>query len=491
MTATSPSATIDSQKNMETQVLQILSDTYPNLDCGPGTPVYEMVVRPISLLWSRQAEGIDELLGSLDLSNYMSMSEEDLERILSRYFTNRRTGNYVSGVVRVVYGNKIDAYISAGEVCEASNDRAYEVLTDHFISKDELPGDDINGYYVDVAVRSVGTGNQYNAAANDAVTLTGTSAPSVRRAYFLADTTDGGVSESNYVFYNRAQDELALRGLYSYRSTRAMLREKFPSIQEITPVGLRDSEMIRDLVTIRGYGTVHIGGKCDIYVRNNTFNVSTGYTAPLGFPMTFNGQSLTNNPEKLMQVWNAANLKPTDIALRGSLQETVPLLTPASPMTSLTSDLTSVDNYVSNSDNELFHTDNLVKQKWPFVVTATITVSDTDSDEAIAAVKSSIAYYINTLRSQEYPQVAEIAHIIRSSGVMVVHLPMELYCWYLTEDLRMERIGLNGYRQPVDSLLRPTETDSLKFVIDDRSQISLRTCCWYTNEDLIQVKVEG
>lgn len=169
---------------METQVLQILSDTYPNLDCGPGTPVYEMVVRPISLLWSRQAEGIDELLGSLDLSNYMSMSEEDLERILSRYFANRRTGNYVSGVVRVVYGNKIDAYISAGEVCEASNNRAYEVLTDHFISKDELPGDDINGYYVDVAVRSVGTGNQYNAAANDAVTLTGTSAPSVRRAYF-------------------------------------------------------------------------------------------------------------------------------------------------------------------------------------------------------------------------------------------------------------------------------------------------------------------
>lgn len=245
------------------------------------------------------------------------------------------------------------------------------------------------------------------------------------------------------------------------------------------------------MVTIRGYGTLHIGGKCDIYVRNNTFNVSTGYKAPLGFPMTFNGHSLTNDPEKLMQAWNDANLKPADVALRGSLQETVPLLTPASPMSSLTSDLTDVDNFVSNSDNELFHTENVVKQMWPFVVTASITVSDTDSDEAIAAVKTSIADYINTLRNQEYPQVAEIAHIIRKSGVMVVHLPMELYCWYLTEDLRMERIGLSNYRQPVDSLLRPIESDSLKFSIDDRSQISLRTCCWYTNEDLIQVKVES
>lgn len=243
MTLTSPSATIDSKENMETQVLQILADTYPNLDCGPGTPVYEMVVRPIALLWSRQAEGIDELLGSLDLSNYLSMSDEDLERVLSRYFVHRRTGNYVTGVVRVIYGTKIDVYISAGEVCEASNDRTYEVLTDHFVSKNDLPGDDINGYYVDIAVRSLGTGNQYNATTNDAVTLTGSSASSVRRAYFLADSSDGGVAESNYVLYNRAQDELALRGLYSYRSVRAMLREKFPSIQEVTPVGLRDSEI--------------------------------------------------------------------------------------------------------------------------------------------------------------------------------------------------------------------------------------------------------
>lgn len=489
MSLTSPSATIDSQENMESQVLQILSDTYPNLDCGPGTPVYEMVVRPIALLWSRQAEGVDELLDSLDLSNYLTMSEEDLERILSRYFAHRRTGSYVTGVVRVVYGTKIDVYISAGEVCEASNNRSYEVITDHFVSKDELSGDDINGYYIDIAVRSLGTGNTYNAVTNDAVTMTGTTAPSVRRAYFIANTSDGGESESNYVFYNRAQDELALRGLYSYRSVRAMLREKFSSIQEVTPVGIRDSEMIRDLVTIRGYGTVHIGGKCDIYVRNTTFNVTTGYKAPLGFPMTFNGYSITSNPDKLMQAWNAANLKPADTALRGSLQETIPLLTPASPMTSLTSDITDVDTYVSNSDNELFHTDNIVKQMWPFVVTAKITVTDIDSDEAIAAVKTSIASYINNLRSQEYPQVAEIAHIIRNSGVMTVHLPMELYCWYLTEDLRIERIGLDSYRQPTDSLLRPLEKDSLKFAIEDRSQISLRTCCWYTNEDLIQVKV--
>ena len=33
----------------------------------------------------------------------------------------------------------------------------------------------------------------------------------------------------------------------------------------------------------------------------------------------------------------------------------------------------------------------------------------------------------------------------------MVHLPLDIKCYYLTEDLRIERIGLNLYRQPNDS----------------------------------------
>lgn len=491
MPSTTPDFSTDVSENMETKILQVLADTYPNLDCGPGTPVYEMVVRPIALLWSRQAAGATELLDSVSFENYRTMDEAHLDRLMNRYFLTRRSGSYVTGVVRVVFGSKVDVYIRAGEIWEASNNRTYEVLSDHFVTKEELPGDDINGYYVDVAVRSTATGQTYNAVTNDAVTVTGSSASSVRRAYFLSDTSDGGIVESNYVFYNRGKDELAQRGLYSYKSVKAILRDNFRTIQEVVPIGIRDNEMIRDLVNIRGTGTVHIGGKCDIYVRTNAFKITSGYQAPLGFPMSFNGYSLASEPEQLMQAWNAANLTPTDTALRGSVRESVPLLTPASPMTSLTSDITAIDDFVLNSTNELLHTDNLVKQMWPLVFTASITVSDTESAEAIATVKSTIAQYVNELRGEDAPQVAEIAHLIRDAGVMQVHLPIDVKCYYLTEDLRMERIGLDLYRQPVDSILRPTESDSLTFIIEDRSQISLRTCCWYTNEDLINVTVRS
>ena len=48
MPSTTPDFSTDVSENMETKILQVLADTYPNLDCGPGTPVYEMVVRPIA-----------------------------------------------------------------------------------------------------------------------------------------------------------------------------------------------------------------------------------------------------------------------------------------------------------------------------------------------------------------------------------------------------------------------------------------------------------
>ena len=491
MANTTPSTTIDTSENMETKILAMLSETYPQLDCGPGTPIYEMLVRPAAYVWSRQAQGINELMNSVSFEDYINMKEEDMDRLMTRYFMERRTGQYVTGVIRVVFASKVDVFISAGEIWEASNDRTYEVLTDHFVTKNELPGDDINGYYIDVGVRSVQTGAAYNAAANDAVTVTGASKASVRRAYFLSATTDGGIPESNYVFFNRAKDELSLRHLYCFKSIKAILREMFSSIQEVQAVGLKDNEMIRDLVNIRGYGTLHIGGKCDIYVHPNAFTVEQGYAAPLGFLMTFNGKSIVDNPDDLMSAWNDANIVPSDAALRGSMKEDIPQLTPASPMSSLTSDITEIDDFVNNSDNESLHTDNLVKQMWPLVLTAKIKVSDTASTDAITTVKSTIAKYVNSLRGEDAPQVAEIVHLIRDAGVLMVHLPLDIQCYYLTEDLRMEKIGLDLYRHPQDSLLRPTEIDSLKFVIEDRSQISLRTCCWYTNEDLIKVEVSS
>lgn len=491
MASTTPSVNIDTSENMETKILAILSETYPNLDCGPGTPIYEMLVRPAAYLWSRQAIGANALLNSVSFEDYVNMDPEDMDRLMTKFFLERRTGQYVTGVVRVVLGSKVDVFISAGEIWESSNDRTYEVLSDHFVTKDELPGNEIDGYYIDVGVRSVAPGSMYNAAANDAVTVTGSARSSVRRAYFLDATTDGGIPETNYVFYNRAKDELSQRHLFSFKGVKAVLRENFPNIQEVQAIGLKDDEMIRDLVNIRGYGTVHIGGKADIYVHPATFKVVQGYTAPLGFPMTFNGKSVVDNPEELLAAWNDANLTPNDVGLRGSVREEIPLLTPASPMSTLTSDITAMDEFVVNTQNEALHTDNLVKQMWPLVLTATIKVSDTASSEAITKVKTTIANYVNSLRGEDAPQVAEIAHLIRDAGVLMVHLPLTIKCYYLTEDLRMEQIGLELYRQPTDSLLRPTETDSLKFIIEDRSQISLRTCCWYTNEDLIKVEVSS
>lgn len=486
--ATTLETQVSSQSDKEALVVQIISDAYPALDCGPGTPIYEMVVRPIAVLWSKQAEGVNDLINSNTLTDVEYKSDSVVDRLLTKFFMTRRTGSYVSGVVRIYFSAKQDVYISAGTTFEASGNRYYSAISDTYTASAALPGNETDGYFVDVAVQSVGKGNFYNASANDAVTLTGTMSTYVRRAYFLVDATDGGTIEDNTDFVARTKDELALRGMFAYKTSKALIRDNF-DVQEVVPIGLRDDEMIRDLVAVRGVGTVHIGGKGDIYIRSNTLNTRTGYYAPLGFPYTFNGKSVTSEPDALMAAWNAANLTTSDISTRGSLSEDIPLLTSATPMTTLQSDITDIAEFVNNDDNDLLHTDNLVKEMWPLVVAIEVTTPDNIADGLSATIKENVASYINSLTSTEYPQAVNVLHVIKNAGTDIVRINIKMTCYYLTEDLRMESIALNKVRQPATSLLVPQEDDSLKFVINDRSQLSLKTCCWYTNEDLIQVEV--
>ena len=481
--------TLLTQQNRETLIFNMFTDAYPSLDCGPGTPLYEMVIRPMAMLWTKQQEGASDLYSATSFENVTNMDTTAMDRLMTKFFLTRRTGSYVTGTVRVYFNTKQDIYLTAGDIWEASNDRYYQVVSDSYTAAGNLPGNDTDGYYVDVAVISVGKGSSYNASANDSVTVTGAMSAYVRRAFFLADSSEGGTIETNTNFYNRGKDELASRGLYSYKNVKAILRDNF-DLSQVIPVGIKDAEMIRDLTVVRGVGTIHRGGMADIYVQSPTLTTVTGYQPPLGFPYAFNSKSIVDSPEDLIAAWNSAAITTSDISTRGSMQEVIPLLTVSSPMTTLHSNISSIDTFVGNDDNTLLHTDNLVKEMWPLVVKISVTISTTqDTDSVKSLVKTYLVNYVTGLSSNSAPRVDDVIHAVKQAGVEKVNVPISMSCYYITEDLRMESIGLNKVRTPSASLLIPQENDSLKFIIEERSQISLRTCCWYTNADLIDVEV--
>lgn len=483
--------------NMEVKILDILHDAYPNLDCGPGTPIYEMVVRPMAMLWQRQSDGVVELLEATNLANYANMPEVDLDNLLEKFFVYRRRGTYVTGVVRVYFAEPAAIAINAGDIVTADNNRVYEVISDHFVTKAELKGDADSGYYIDIAVKSLGLGSAYNASAGDSVEIACSSSSLITKAYFIIDSSDGGVSESNYVFFNRAKDQMSTRNMFAFRPIKATLYENFDTLREIIPIGIKDDEMIRDIYPIPGYGNIHLGGKCDIYVHPYSFEIANGYKAPLGFPLAFRGYTLADTPENLLVEWNSAgyDVDADNRGVRSSSKEIIRNLETgvSDSLRTLTYDLSKITDFIEDGSRSALHTDNLVKLVYPVVFTATIRVTASSTAD-VGIVKATVAAYINALQSTDYPRVAELVRLIMDATNVIVRIDanenlMNMRAYYLNEYAEMEYIGLNYERSSATSLFEPLEPDSLKFRVGSLSQISLKTCCWYTNEDLIKVEV--
>lgn len=471
----------------EKLIVAMLKEYYPDLDVGPGTPFYEMVVRPNAFLWSRHSEGIKEVILGTSFANPELMQAEDLDRMMTRTFEERKVGKSVYGVVRLVLNSKRKYSILEGTVFSASGDRAYFAAADTYILPDQLTGDDKSGYIIDLQVVSDGTGNKFNGKANESVTPPNELEPYVKKCYFPVDTTDGGVNESNLDFFNRIKNNVTLKNLTTYRGVRAVALEKF-NLKDIVVVGLRDPEMRRDLYELpseSGVFTIHRGSMNDTYVRNEPYVVVSGYTAPLGFPYSLQGISVATNPDGLLNQWNALQFPDVDIYTRGSSYEVLPL-SPNMKMSTLTSSIKDIQNFFSDGHYEALHSDDMIKQMWPLVTRIKVKVS---GNAPIDAIKTMLVYYISGLRSGQYPQVGNIINMVKEAGATYVHLPVEVEAYYLKENLVMEKIGLNKQCYPEDALLQPLEDDSLMFKCRTKTQMSIRTCFFYTNKDLITVEV--
>ena len=490
---------LTTQTNQENQIVQILKEYYPQLDAGPGTPFYELVIRPMAFLWTKHGQGVQELLAGNVLENYAAMSNEDLDRLMSQYFLTRKIGATVVATLRLIFNSRRDYFVSKDTVVDVGSGLLFNITNDYIVNSANLPGSDTDGYYVDVSILSQGIGGAYNLYANTSISpsnIYGNFSAYLRTAYIVEDSTDGGIIESNAQFYFRAKNSMSLRNLTTYRGIKAVLYDNFNLI-EVVPIGLRDPEMRRDLIDLpvgeNTTITVHRGGMGDIYVRPDPYSVATGYLAPLGFPYAYRGKSIDTDPSGLMNMWNNNTSFPNiDTTLRGSVDEVLPGLSPQTNMITLTSTIQPISDFCRDLSNEAIHSDNLVKQMWPVVLVISINITDTLGVSAIPLAKDAILAYIRNLRSEMYPKVGEIVHAVKNAGIAVVNLPMEITGYYITEAAQMQSITIQNdpaiaQRYPYNSVLVPLEPDSLKVTVSVPSQMSSRNITWYTNADLITV----
>jgi uncharacterized phage protein gp47/JayE len=280
--------------DMESFILARMRDVYPDIDINsPGSVVRDIFVNPLLLLMTPLREEIAHLRRQQSLADYTTLSDVEMDALLSNVLASRNTGSFAYGTIRVFFSTTrvvgVDASIlfttSAGQVFVADETRQF--LPSEMVRQGNL-------WYIEVAARSQTPSTSSNVAAGTPFTVTGIDG--VVRAANPTAISGGVDSETNTQFYERALTAITERSLNTERGIQSFIFDNSTNIVSVDVVGFGDPLMQRDILTanapvqitgvpggvpfpaITGVpvtvnpNQVHIGGATDIYVK-------TGQTA--------------------------------------------------------------------------------------------------------------------------------------------------------------------------------------------------------------------
>lgn len=268
-------------------IVQFLRDSGYSGSLEDGTGLHDVVIKPNAIIYDLFAQMVDRarayqsLQKALELKDTIGQEDYDdaVDSILSNWFVTRNDGKPSYGRIRLWFLQPVDFLHyrdgqSVGTVTKPATTSGTtaslplvadgeQVFTEDSFGCVFNSTDNINEYYVDVAVRSAGnsgaapdTEDTVSASVNDIYYL---------RASVPAKFVAGILVESSEDFIRRAEKAITTRELITDRAINTVLREEFDEIINLYVAGHGKKEQLRDIVDFRDV-RVHVGNKADIWI---------------------------------------------------------------------------------------------------------------------------------------------------------------------------------------------------------------------------------
>lgn len=235
--------------DIQTFILSRLEDEYPQLDVkSPGSVIKDVLVSPLVLILEPLQREIEFLRIQNSLGDSDSLSEEELDALLSNVFSVRKYGDYARGNVRVYF--KIAKAVGV-DPSIAFSTAAGEVFIpeESFTYSPEDMTRSGNQYYLDIPVRSQEPDANSNVASGQIRHVNGLDG--VTRVANLSAFTGGVTKETNEDFLVRAERSLSERSLNTERGIETAILNNFADIVSVEVVGYGEDAMQRDIVQAR------------------------------------------------------------------------------------------------------------------------------------------------------------------------------------------------------------------------------------------------
>lgn len=253
----------------------------PDADLAPGSVLSELLIKFAATLHNPIKNDIDTL-GQAKSVTAALLSAEDtysdvITNIASNYNVVRNEGRQVTGKIKILVTTSkkyfLDAAFSvfqAGIQATYTVTQAYTVdpafkVSDLLSSNEILLHQEGAQYYFVLPVVAQETGKKYQVSHNTQFAL-GTNSRLSEMVTIAAygAFTSGRDKETDRELITRFKLGLTTKNLVSVNAINAVLKEKFPTVKQVSVIGANDAELLRAKNNLFGFA---VPGMADVYVR--------------------------------------------------------------------------------------------------------------------------------------------------------------------------------------------------------------------------------
>ncbi len=237
---------------------------FPDMSADNVGALEDLLSKPVQLLlepFKRQIELV-RLGGSFQNADVMAESEADA--LGANWFTDRDTGDFSSGPVRIFYAQPTTVRCGTDKRFFTNTGLAFFPIQNYSITAQQMAFNRQGTFYfLDITVRAEQEGDSYNV---DRGEISGVEEmPGVVKVANLTKFVSGNPKETNIEYISRIENSLTDRSFVTKRGILARVPALFDSVRALQIIGAGDPGMNRDILTGTGQGFVHLAGKATIF----------------------------------------------------------------------------------------------------------------------------------------------------------------------------------------------------------------------------------
>ena len=285
----------DDIKEAEIFAVEYIQPLYPDLDLREGTGLRDSSIRANATLLALLRKGLEYYFTVNSLDNATNQTpEQTVDKLMSNFFTSRKEGTTSVIRARLYFTIQKQVNITPSLFFSTNNESFFFPSENYAIASGNLNYDGTRQlYYTDIDLESEGSGEEYNISSGQLLYFSNFD-PFFVSAEVLYLKEKSIPRENNIEFINRTRSAISTRNLINEPSISGRIQESFNLFSSITSVGMGETEMLRDLVTVRTgnpptSAKVHVGGKVDVYVDPDLETTTVVKTVDGNGEVTFEG----------------------------------------------------------------------------------------------------------------------------------------------------------------------------------------------------------